>query len=173
LDSLYKGFSIGYIIVWKNSDVRLKDGSITIGKKILIDGQQRVTALQAAVAGMMVTDVTYRKKNIRIAFNPLTEGFEVLNSAIEKDTKWIPDISKVFDPSIEGIQFIIKYCQDNGLAGQEGAVSKDVTKLKKVLDIILGETDLNQGLSIDEVTDSFIRINSQGVVFFTSGFCHV
>lgn len=26
MDSLYKGFPIGYIIVWKNPDVRLKDG---------------------------------------------------------------------------------------------------------------------------------------------------
>ena len=41
LDSLYKGFPVGYIIVWKNPDVRLKDGTISIGKKILIDGQQR------------------------------------------------------------------------------------------------------------------------------------
>ena len=52
MDSLYKGFPIGYIIVWKNPDVKLKDGSLSSGKKILIDGQQRVTALQAAVAAI-------------------------------------------------------------------------------------------------------------------------
>ena len=45
LDSLYKGFPVGYIIVWKNPDIRLKDGTVSTGKKILIDGQQRVTAL--------------------------------------------------------------------------------------------------------------------------------
>ena len=49
MDSLYKGFPVGYIIVWKNPDVRLKDGEISSGKKILIDGQQRITAIQAAV----------------------------------------------------------------------------------------------------------------------------
>lgn len=38
MDSLYKGFPVGYIIVWKNPDVRLKDGRISSGKKILIDG---------------------------------------------------------------------------------------------------------------------------------------
>ena len=51
MDSLYKGFPVGYIIVWKNPDVRLKDGKISSGKKILIDGQQRITAIQAAVVG--------------------------------------------------------------------------------------------------------------------------
>ena len=66
LDSLYKGFPVGYIIVWKNPDVKLKDGSISSGKKILIDGQQRVTALQAAIAGLEVTDANYKKKRIRL-----------------------------------------------------------------------------------------------------------
>jgi len=170
LDSLYKGFPIGYIIVWKNPDVRLKDGTISIGKKVLIDGQQRVTALQAAVAGMMVTDSTYKKKNIRISFNPIKETFEVLNPAIEKDSKWIPDISKVFDSSFEEFNFVTNYCQDNGLIGQENTISKVISKLKKVLDINLGVTDLNQNLAIDEVTDIFIRINSQGVVLSQADF---
>ena len=54
IDSLYEGFPVGYIIVWKNPDVRLKDGTISSGKKILIDGQQRITALQAAIVGEKV-----------------------------------------------------------------------------------------------------------------------
>ena len=51
IDSLYQGYPIGYIIIWQNPDVKLKDGSISIGKKVLIDGQQRVTALTAAIVG--------------------------------------------------------------------------------------------------------------------------
>ena len=31
IDSLYEGFPVGYIIVWKNPDVRLKDGTISSG----------------------------------------------------------------------------------------------------------------------------------------------
>src|SRR5690349_6294262 len=54
MDSLYKGFPVGYIIAWKNPSVRLKDGSLAAGKKVLIDGQQRVTALTAAILGQSV-----------------------------------------------------------------------------------------------------------------------
>ena len=54
MDSLYQGYPIGYIITWKNPDVRLKDGSLANGKMILIDGQQRITALQAAMVGQQV-----------------------------------------------------------------------------------------------------------------------
>ena len=38
LDSLYKGFPTGYLIIWQSPNVRLKDGSLSSGKKILIDG---------------------------------------------------------------------------------------------------------------------------------------
>ena len=50
LDSLYQGYPVGYLIAWRNPSVRLKDGSSSSGKRILIDGQQRVTALMAALA---------------------------------------------------------------------------------------------------------------------------
>src|SRR5690242_3676653 len=39
LDSLLKGFPVGYLVAWRNPDVRLKDGSRSSGKRILIDGQ--------------------------------------------------------------------------------------------------------------------------------------
>ena len=70
LDSLYKGYPTGYLIIWKNPDVRLKDGKISAGKKILIDGQQRVTALMTAISGIPVTNSNYRKERIKIAFDP-------------------------------------------------------------------------------------------------------
>ena len=45
IDSLYQGYPIGYIISWKNPNVRWKNGQFSESKKILIDGQQRITAL--------------------------------------------------------------------------------------------------------------------------------
>ena len=96
MDSLYKGYPIGYIITWKNQDIRLKDGTLSNGKKILIDGQQRITALTAAVVGQLVLNKEYKEIPIRIAYNPTAINdepfFEVLNSAIEKNPIWINDI---------------------------------------------------------------------------------
>ena len=164
MDSLYKGFPVGYIIVWKNPDIRLKDGSISYGKKILIDGQQRITAIQAAVVGQEVVDSTYKKKRITIAFNPIDEIFEVCNPAIEKDVKWIPDIAQVFDVRFSSWEFVNNYCQRNNLDGQQPVINKTLMKLMSIKGINLGVTELSQALTIDEVTDIFIRINSQGVV---------
>ena len=54
MDSLYKGYPTGYIIIWKNPSVKLKNGSLSEGKKVLIDGQQRITALMTAIAGKTI-----------------------------------------------------------------------------------------------------------------------
>ena len=39
LDFLYQGYPVGYLIAWRNPTVRLKDGTSSAGKRILIDGQ--------------------------------------------------------------------------------------------------------------------------------------
>ena len=49
IDSLYTGYPTGYLIISQNPDMKLKDGSLAIGKKIMIDGQQRTTALMTAI----------------------------------------------------------------------------------------------------------------------------
>lgn len=108
IDSLYQGYPCGYIIVWKNPDVKLKDGSVSNGKKVLIDGQQRITALQSALVGTSVIANNYKKKRIKIAFNPIEEKFEVCNSAIEKDSYWIDDISNIFDTEFSSFDYDIK-----------------------------------------------------------------
>ena len=93
LDSLLRGFPVGYLIAWRNPDVKLKDGSRSLGKRILIDGQQRVTALMAALLGREVVTRDYRTLRIRIAFNPGERRFEVSNPAIERSPAWVPDIA--------------------------------------------------------------------------------
>ena len=170
MDSLYKGFPVGYIIVWKNPDIRLKDGKISYGKKILIDGQQRITAIQAAIVGQEVVDASYKKKRITIAFNPIEETFEVCNPAIRKNIRWISDIADVFGVGFDAWEFVNQYCEANGITGKQSDINKTIMKLMAIKGINLGVTELSQSLTIDEVTDIFIRINSQGVVLSQADF---
>jgi uncharacterized protein with ParB-like and HNH nuclease domain len=93
LDSLYQGYPVGYLIAWRNPAVKLKDGTPSAGKRILIDGQQRVTALMAALLGREVLTKDYETVRIRIAFHPQEERFEVANPAIRKDVAWIADVA--------------------------------------------------------------------------------
>jgi uncharacterized protein with ParB-like and HNH nuclease domain len=45
MDSLYKGYPVGYLITWHSIGAKLKGGQVAAHQQILIDGQQRITAL--------------------------------------------------------------------------------------------------------------------------------
>ncbi len=177
LDSLYKGYPTGYLIIWKNPDVRLKDGKMSAGKKILIDGQQRVTALMTAIAGIPVTQSNYKKERIKIAFDPFqafsedqdAEIFAVQDSSHLKSKRWIPDVAELFKPGFPIISFAIQYCQDNPEMDID-TMSKVITKLQGIGNRMVGVIDLSEKLNIDIVTDIFIRINSKGTALSQGDF---
>ena len=169
IDSLYQGYPVGYLISWRNPTIRLKDGTSSEGKKILIDGQQRVTAMTAAILGQKIIDKSYRKKRIIISFNPLEERFEVFNPAIEKDSSWIPDISKVVQGEVSMLKVIRDYCAKNTDANEE-EIERVLEKLRSLTKRQLGLIELSGDLDIETVTEIFVRINSQGVVLSQADF---
>ncbi len=170
IDSLYQGFPVGYVIVWQNPDVKLKDGTLSLGKKVLIDGQQRITAMAAAIVGQEVLDDHYKWKRIAIAFNPLEEKFEVSNNAILKSGKWIADIAPVMEPAFDTFSFVMDYCKKNDLNDQMPKVNNIINRLRSIQNNSLGVITLDSTLDIDSVTEIFIRINSKGVVLSQADF---
>lgn len=169
LDSLYKGFPVGYLIAWRNPSVRLKDGTTSEGKRILIDGQQRVTALMAALLGKEVLNSDYKKIRIKIAFHPALRKFEVSNPAIQKDKAWIDDIAKVLSPEFKMLDFVSKYYADNPEADQN-EIFESIELLRGIVQNHIGLIELNSELDIETVTEIFIRINSKGVVLSQADF---
>jgi hypothetical protein len=160
LDSLYRGYPVGYLIAWRNPTVKLKDGSSSAGKRVLIDGQQRVTALMAALLGQQVVTKDYEKVRIRIAFNPLEEKFEVSNPAIAKNTAWIKDVAEVF--KADGLfDIVTAYCAVNSNVTQND-LFKTMEKLRGIRSNLVGLIELDGELDIETVTEIFIRVNSAG-----------
>ena len=162
IDSLYQGYPIGFIVTWQNPDVKLKDGSVSTGKKILIDGQQRVTALTAAILGHTVKNTDYEDVRIKIAFNPKEEKFEVSNPAIEKDMTWISDIAPFLSGKQKQSALRKSYCALNPDV-DEDEFDELLEGLKEIKNKEVGVIQLAGNLDIDSVTEIFIRINSQGV----------
>lgn len=161
LDSLYKGYPVGYLIAWRNPNVKLKDGSASTGKRVLIDGQQRITALMAALLGKDVITGEYDTVRIRIAFNPQDEHFEVTNPAIEKNAVWLSDVTTVFSPDFKVLKFVDSYCKANPSADKD-KVYENCERLRGLVNNPVGLIELNSDLTIEEVTDIFIRVNSLG-----------
>lgn len=112
MDSLYKGYPVGYLITWQSVGAKLKGGQIAAHQQILIDGQQRITALRAAIAGLKVINKRYKAVRITIAFNPITEEFATLTPVIKGNPHWISDISEYFNAE-SSLSFAREYLERN------------------------------------------------------------
>jgi hypothetical protein len=174
IDSLYTGYPTGYLIISQSPNMRLKNGQLSQGEKIMIDGQQRTAALMTAILGFEVINARFEKKAIKISFNPLSDDeedlFKVQDNAILRDKKWIADISKLFTPEFDSFTFVQEYCTANPDLITPTELNKKVTQLLSIKTRQIGVITLDKGLGIDEVTEIFIRINSQGAKLNQSDF---
>jgi hypothetical protein len=169
IDSLYTGYPVGYLIAWRNPKVRLKDGTSADGKRILIDGQQRVTALMAALMGRTILTKSYERTRVTIAFHPQERKFEVSNPAIRKDKAWVADIADVLSPEAKLLGLVMAYCEQNPESDQND-IFESLELLRGIVNNHIGLIELNSDLDIETVTEIFIRINSQGVVLSQADF---
>lgn len=168
MDSLYKGYPVGYLITWQSVGAKLKGGHIAAHQHILIDGQQRVTALRAAVAGLPVVNKKYQSVRIKIAFNPATEEFATLTPALAKSSQWIPDIAEYFKAESE-----YGYIKDYFAANPDvdvKAVEANLSRLGQIRNGQIGVISLNDDLDVETVAEIFIRINSKGVPLSSADF---
>lgn len=169
LDSLYRGYPVGYLIAWRNPTVKLKDGTPAAGKRVLIDGQQRVTALMASILGREVLNKDYESIRIRIAFNPLREAFEVSNPAKTASSEWIDDVASVFAPSASLFKLANDYVMANPSCEPE-KVFLVLERLRSITGNHVGIIELDDDLDIETVTEVFIRVNSAGAALSQADF---
>ncbi len=165
IDSLYEGYPIGYLIVWQNSQVRIRGFGKGGTKKILIDGQQRVTALMASLLGKEVLNDSYQSQRIKISFNPLAEDHEdhflVYDESISEKPEWIDDISILFKRDFSYRKFEKEY-KDKNPGRDMSNLESNIDRLKGILKHQVGIIELSFLLDIDVVSEIFIRINLQG-----------
>ncbi|MDT0166478.1 DUF262 domain-containing protein [Actinotalea sp. AC32] len=168
MDSLYKGYPVGYLITWQSVGAALKGGHVAAHQQILIDGQQRITALRAAVAGLPVVNKRYRPVRVVIAFNPITETFETSSPVIRKDPQWIPDISEYFNAT-SPLTFAREYLERNPEA-DTAVFETNLGRLDSIRNAQIGIIGLADDLDVETVSEIFIRINSKGVPLSSADF---
>ncbi len=182
LDSMMKGYPIGYIMLWESPADYENTGYIGKNNKmykrpddLVIDGQQRLTALLAAMYGVTIKDKNYKERKIRISFNPLTREFAVWTQAYERNPEWISEISSVFAADQE--HNISKFRKAYIKTANEGRVKNDQPELTEDEEDII-EENINDLLNLgiyslptlkinakadeEDVADIFVRVNSGG-----------
>lgn len=182
LDSMMKGYPIGYIMLWSTpqnyenaKQIGENDKTYKMPNELVIDGQQRLTALLAAIYGVKIKDKSYKDRNIKISFNPLTREFAVWSMAFEKDTEWISSINDVFESdekhSISKFRrAFIKTANEGREKNNKPVITDDEEDLieENLNDLLNLNIYLLPTLKIEacadeqDVADIFVRVNSGG-----------
>lgn len=168
MDSLYQGYPVGYLITWKSQTVPVKGGGHAGFQQILIDGQQRTTALRAAIAGEPVMGKDFKRKRITISFNPQTEEFETATPIRKKQPEWIYDIHEVVSKA-NSFMLTSEYLEKNPDADMQ-QVAEAIQKLIDIPKAPIGIISLSSDLDVETVTEIFVRINSKGVPLSAADF---
>lgn len=181
-DSMLKGFPIGYIMLWESpADYEDKKSSIGIGEKaykapkdLVIDGQQRLTALVASMYGVTVKDCNFKNRRIRIAYKPQTKEFDVWTKAIQNDPEYISDISEAFSAKDNGTigkfrKDFIKRLNDSRAKRNEPELSDEKDQIEENINELLNleayqipSLEITYSSSEEDVADIFVRVNSAG-----------
>jgi len=171
-DSMYRGFPIGYLLLWENGysgEHRTigASGKQEVPRLLIVDGQQRLTSLYAVIKAIPIINKEFRPELIRIAFHPLEEKFEVTNSAIEKDSGWIADISVLWKPETNTFTFIQDFLnrlrERRALSPDvENKIPTAIDRLVKLQDYPITALEISYSVDEDRVGEIFVRINSKG-----------
>ena len=182
LDSMMRGYPIGYIMLWSSPEDYKNTGHIGQNEKIykqpddlVIDGQQRLTALLAAMHGVSIRDKNYSERKIRISFNPLTREFAVWTQAYERNFDWISSISSAFEAdknhSVSKFRkaFIRQANEGREKSGkrlltdeEEEIIEQNLNDLLNLGVYTLPTLKINSKADEEDVAEIFVRVNSGG-----------
>lgn len=171
-DSLYRGFPVGFLLLWETgAEGRLKGIGAPNGKAApklaIVDGQQRLTSLYAVIKGVEIVRANFKKERIRIAFNPLTERFDVADAAILKDRTYISDISVIWKAEANLFEIADEYIDSlssvRDLTPEQTKRAKNaIGRVQKLPDFQFVALTLSSTVDEETIAEVFVRINGEG-----------
>lgn len=175
LDSMYRGFPVGYLLLWENPPDDA--GKTQIGvtghghkrpSRLIIDGQQRLTSMYAVMTGKPVIDKDFRQKRIGISFRPLDGRFEVTSAAIQRSPEWIADISEqVFSNGAGTFTLVGRYIQQISKAREvapeeQDKAARNIERLLALKTYPFHALEVHSEADEEDVAEVFVRVNSKG-----------
>ena len=172
IDSMYMGFPVGFFLFWEpleNHDSREigTDGKQKAPRLLVVDGQQRLTSLYAVMTGTPVVRDGYDAEKIEISFNPLTERFDVADATTRNNPQVLPDISEIWDPDTDfddvKDNYFARLCAAQDISDSERkAARSSLNRLEKLSNYPFTALELTANVDEEQVSEVFVRINSQG-----------
>ena len=169
-DSMYRGYPVGYFLFWQNSLAETtknigEDNKQKSARLLIVDGQQRLTSLYAVIKGETILRENFSKEKIAIAFNPLTESFEVADAAIKNNKLYLPNISEVWENDLFDVvdEYMGAAATVKDITDEERKnIRRAIQRVHSLTAFPLTAIELSGEMDEEKVAEVFVRINSKG-----------
>ena len=173
LHSMYYGYPVGTLMFWETGakvGQRQIAGSKSdsLASYLIVDGQQRITSLFAVMTGQSIINKKFNNEQIRIAFHPIDESFEVTSAAIAKNPLYIPNITILWNEGYRAkVRKYLSYL-DNNQSERLGDIDVDeleerVYRVRDLQEYSFQALIISADADEEQVAEIFVRTNSQGV----------
>lgn len=180
-DSMYRGFPVGYLLFWENSEnnganpIGIGPKQHTVPARLIVDGQQRLTSLYAVFRGKKVLDSNYQERQVEIAFRPRDGKFEVADAAIKRDPEWIANISDIWVSGKPGFLMVKSFLERLKVKGtltedDEERIAHNLERVFALEKYPFTALEIAKTVDEEQVADIFVRINSEGMRLKQSDF---
>lgn len=178
LDSMYRGFPVGYLLFWHSGAA---PGSRQIGtdskaasapRLLVVDGQQRLTSLYSVLTGKPVVDEDFRERRIRIAFNParVVEDtgepvFVVADAATDNDPEFLADVSELWTGNRRDVEraYLARLRKSREIDTAYGdELAEAIDRVFDLQEFSFQAVELDEAVQEDQAAEIFNRINSAG-----------
>lgn len=156
VQSAYEGIPLGTLCIWEKDDIMLYDGTRSNGW-LVIDGQQRLSAIRSALMGLPILNNGNKPKIISVAFNPIREEFN-LKPPMQNRTEWVPDIAPLFTREKRNI--VNAYLEQPWLdAALKEQVGDNFDKLTEIVSNKIGVFEIPKDMPHTHVNEVFRHVN--------------
>ena len=179
-DSLYRGYPIGTLMFWETgAEVGTRrigvDGGDRSPQLLVVDGQQRLTALYSVITGQKVLTKSFEQRRIQIAFRPGDQTFEVADAAIVRDPEFIADITTLwttgYKTTVRGFLQRLAEARGSDLDdAHQDILEERIDRVRDLRDFRFQVVELGVSADEEQVAEIFVRINSEGVKLNQSDF---
>lgn len=160
IDSLYRGYPSGSLLMWKTSeevtsrglDSAVGSAPVSAGflPTFLLDGQQRITSLHRVYSG---------HPRAEVVFHPGEEKFQVASAATRRDPRWV-GVHGLLTGTLKTFALAQSIAEAvDHLDAEE--IHERLDRVRRIGDYQYFYETLDD-LSYPEVTQVFIRVNSRG-----------
>ena len=171
LSRRYRGIPINSLYIWNREGIWTKDGTESdADTQLVIDGQQRLTALKAMLLGEPYYNRNGNRQRIEIAFHPIERTFHKVNSKLSLSDH-VPNIARFYaDPAAETEEYENR--NEHKLTAEEKeTVAANLKSLQAIKTLPVAVYQISSTATLEQVYLCFERTNTGGTRVSNADLC--